>query len=211
MPAIAAPLTSYFAILASPRAYATLGYLLLSLATGIFAFTFAMTGLSLSLGLAVLIVGIPFTLGFLALTRVLAVAEAGLLRALVDPTAPAAAPLLPAGEGWTARIRTLVVDRRTWSSLAYFLLLLPLGIAYANVLAALLIVALGLLAAPLVVLFAAPGTVSLDGLQVLANHPTAFLALCGLVGALLLPLTLHLGMALGRFQSWVARHLLVQA
>ncbi len=211
MPAIAAPLTSYFAILASPRAYATLGYLLLSMATGIYTFTFAVTGLSLSLGLAVLIVGIPFTLGFLALTRVLAVAEARLLRALVDPLAPAAAPLLPEGAGWTARIRSLAADRRTWSSLAYFLLLLPLGIAYANVLAALLIVALGLLAAPLVALFAAPGTVSVEGLQLMINHPFVILSLCGLAGAFLVPLTFHLGMALGRFQSWVARHLLVRA
>jgi len=211
MPAIAAPLTGYFAILASPRAYATLGYLLLSMATGIFAFTFAMTGLSLSLGLAVLIVGIPFAVAFLALARMLAVAEARLLRVLVDPEAPTAAPLLPTGAGGMARIQALVTDRRTWTSLAYFLLLLPLGIAYANVLAALLIVAFGLMAAPLVALFAAPGTVSLEGLQLVGNHPTLLLAACGLVGALLVPLTLHLGLVLGRFQSWVARHLLVRA
>ena len=38
----------------------------------------------------------------------------------------------------------------------------------------------------------------------------AILLVCGLVGALLLPLTLHLGVALGRFQGWLARQLLVR-
>ena len=59
-------------------------------------------------------------------------------------------------------------------------------------------------------LFAAPGTVSVEGLQLMVNHPFVILSLCGLAGAFLVPLILHLGMRLGRFQSWVAKHLLVR-
>ena len=210
MPAIAAPLTGYFAILASPRAYATLGYLLLSMATGIFAFTFAVTGLSLSLGLAVLIVGIPFAVAFLALTRMLAVAEARLLRVLVDPGAPMAAPLLPTGAGGMARIQALVTDRRTWTSLAYFLLLLPLGIAYATLMFVLLTLGLALVAAPLAGLLPTSAGVSFGGFAWGEAHPVVLGLACGLVGALLLPLTLHMGMRLGRFQSWLAKMLLVR-
>ena len=49
----------FFQVLACRRAWSTLLYLFLSLATGILAFTYAVTGISLSLGLAILIIGIP--------------------------------------------------------------------------------------------------------------------------------------------------------
>ncbi|HEU4662834.1 MAG TPA: hypothetical protein VFS55_02255, partial [Dokdonella sp.] len=45
----------FFGVAADPRAYAALFYMLLSLATGIFYFTWAVTGLSLSFGLSILI------------------------------------------------------------------------------------------------------------------------------------------------------------
>jgi len=47
----------FFEVLATRRAYTTLLYLLLSLATGIFAFTYAVTGLSLGLGLLAMPLG----------------------------------------------------------------------------------------------------------------------------------------------------------
>ena len=207
---LAAPRPGYFAVLALPRAYTTLLYLLLSLPLGIFAFTFAVTGLSLSLGLAVLIVGIPFVLGFLALTRVLAVAESSLLRSLVDPSAPATPALLPEGQDWSDRVRALITDRRTWTSLAYFLLLLPLGLAYSVLMLTALALPLGLLAAPLLGLFQGLPEVSIPGVAWASSHPMALLVACALAGALLLPLTLHLGVALGRFQGWLAQQLLVR-
>src|SRR5687768_6188328 len=45
----------FFGVAAEPRTYAALFYMLLSLATGIFYFTWVVTGASLSAGLAVLI------------------------------------------------------------------------------------------------------------------------------------------------------------
>ena len=210
MPAHAAPRPGFFAVLALPRAYGTLAYLLLSMATGILAFTFAVVGLSLSLGLAVLIVGVPFTLGFLALTRVLAVGEARLLRALVAPGASPDAPLLPPGAGWPERLKGLVSDRRTWTSLAYFLLLLPLGVAYGTLMISLLALALTLVAVPVLALVQGPGVLALEGLKVAQDHRGLVAVACGLAGALLLPATLQAGLLLGRFQAWLARHLLVQ-
>ncbi len=59
----------FFGVAADPRAYGAVFYMLLSMATGIFYFTFVVTGLSLSAGFAVLIIGIPFFLLFLGLTR----------------------------------------------------------------------------------------------------------------------------------------------
>src|SRR5690606_40469066 len=61
----------FFGVAAEPRTYAALFYMLLSLATGIFYFTWVVTGVSLSAGLAVLIIGIPFLVLFFGSVRVL--------------------------------------------------------------------------------------------------------------------------------------------
>ena len=207
----------FFEVLATRRAYTTLAYLLLSLGTGILAFTYAVTGLSLSLGLAILVIGIPVALTFLAGTRLLAVGEVHLLRILVadedERDASEAPALLPAGEGFLARWTTLLKDRRTWTSLLYFVLLLPLGVAYFTSLFTLLAVGLGLLAVPIASLFHATGGISLDvGPQAWSTaHPTLTALLCGLAGLGLLPMSLHLALLLGRFQVWLAKQLLVRS
>lgn len=205
----------FFEILASRRAYTTLLYLLLSMTTGILAFTYAVAGISLSLGLAVLIIGLPVALVFLAGTRLLALGETRLLGLLVAGSHPVSAlRLLPDGEGWAARVKALVADRRTWTSLLYFLLLLPLGIAYFTVMTTLLALGLGFAALPLAALFHAKGTFSMDMLTLPAwclAHPALAFLLLGLAGLAILPLTLHLGLLLGRFQLWLARHLLIEA
>src|SRR3954471_13075393 len=69
------PWGRFFGVLADPLAYSSLFYLLLSLATGIFYFTWAVTGLSLSLGLCVLIFGIPFAVFFISTVRALSLVE----------------------------------------------------------------------------------------------------------------------------------------
>jgi len=213
MSLLAQPHPGFFEILASRRAYTTLLYLLLSLATGILAFTYAVTGLALSLGLAILVIGLPVALLFLLGARLLAVAEVHLLRVLVDEEDGEGPALLPRGEGLVDRLRALLGERRTWTSLLYLLLLMPLGIAYFTTLVSLLATSLGLLAVPAARLLHATGTFSLDlgcGGWALA-HPNSAALLCGLAGLVLLPLTFHLALLLGRFQVWLAGHLLVKA
>ncbi|HEY3399890.1 MAG TPA: sensor domain-containing protein [Geothrix sp.] len=212
-PLLVPPHPGFFEVLAARRTYTTLLYLLLSLATGILTFTFAVTGLSLSLGLAILIIGIPVAVAFLAGTRLLSVAELHLLKALVGDEGSVAPALLPAGEGWLAQLKALASDRRTWTSLLYFLLYLPLGIVYFTLLVTLLTTGLALMAVPAASLFHATGSFSLDmgGPAWLVAHPNLAATLCGLTGLALIPLTFHLALLLGRFQIWLARHLLVHA
>src|SRR5215472_14779102 len=52
----------FFSVMADPRAYASLFYMLLAVFTGILYFTWAVTGTALSAGLFVLIIGLPFLL-----------------------------------------------------------------------------------------------------------------------------------------------------
>lgn len=213
MPLSAPPHPGFFEVLATRRAYTTVLYLLLSMVMGILAFTYAVTGLSLSLGLAILIIGLPVAVAFLAGTRLLSVAELRLLGALVGTGEGAAPSVLPAGAGWWERVKALAGDLRTWTSLVYFLLLLPLGIAYFTLLVTFLATGLALLAVPVLHLLhvGASFTGDLNGVTWVTAHPGLAAALCGLAGLLLLPLTLHLALLLGRFQIWLARHLLVRA
>ena len=102
----------------------------LSLVTGCVYFTFAVTGLSLSLGLAILIIGLPVFLGFIGLTRVISLGEGRLLEAVSGERMPRR-PVHPgAPNGLVARMLEMLRDARTWTTLIYMLLMLPLGIVY---------------------------------------------------------------------------------
>ena len=59
-------LAKFFGVAVDPRAYLALFYMVLTLATGIFYFTWVVTGLSMSAGFAILIIGIPFIILFFA-------------------------------------------------------------------------------------------------------------------------------------------------
>lgn len=202
----------FFEVLARPRSYTTLLYLLGSLVTGILAFTFTVTGLSLSLGLAILIIGLPIALAFLMGSRLLALGELHVLALLVDEDPLPLPALLPPGVGFLGRLKTLLGDRRTWTGLLYFLLQLPLGILHFTVLFTLLVLGLVFVVVPAAVLLQAMGLVALDlqGLAWSTAHPGLSVAVLGLLGILLVPLTFHLALLMGRFQVWLARHLLIQ-
>jgi hypothetical protein len=124
------PLSRFFAVYLDPRAYASLFFMFVSLATGICYFTFAVTGLALSAGLAILIIGLPVFLAFIGLTRVISLAEGRLLEVVTGERMPRR-PLRPSTEeGLVARCVAMVKDSRTWSTIVYFLVMLPLGIMY---------------------------------------------------------------------------------
>jgi hypothetical protein len=123
-------LGAFFGVFLDPRAYTSLFFMLLSLATGVIYFTLAVTGLSLSAGLSVLVIGIPFFLVFIALTRVISLAEGRLIEAMTGERMPRR-PIHQSGTaGFWSRVGEMLKDRRTWTTLAYLILMLPLGIAY---------------------------------------------------------------------------------
>jgi len=125
-----AVLKRFFSVYSDPRAYSSLFFMFLSLVTGCVYFTFALTGLSLSLGLAILIIGLPVFLAFIGIARVISLGEGRLLEAVSGERMPRR-PVHPgAPDGLSARIIEMLRDARTWTTLVYFLLMLPVGIAY---------------------------------------------------------------------------------
>src|SRR3546814_18307419 len=106
----------FFAVAADPRTYASLFYMLLSLATGIFYFTWTVTGWSLSMGLLVLIIGIPFIVLFLASTRLLSLVEGRIVETMLGERMPRRPLYSSRGQPLLARIGGMFSDPRTWST-----------------------------------------------------------------------------------------------
>ena len=123
-------LARFFGVVIEPRAWGALLYLLFTLATGIIYFTWTVTGISLSLGLLILIIGIPIAGLFILSTRGLALLEGRMVEALLGIRMPHRPLFSPKDKGIWAKFKALLIDRYTWFSMVYMLLQLPLGITY---------------------------------------------------------------------------------
>ncbi len=203
----------FFGVAADPRAYAALFYMLLSLATGIFYFTWAVTGLSLSAGLSILIFGIVFAVLFFGTVRVLALVEGRIIEVMLGVRMPRRPPYVLRHQGWGARVKALFTDPRSWSTLLYMVLMLPLGIVYFTIATVGIALSLGLLFAPMAAFLeyhgAFDGNVGLYWNGDLVAPPLIFAPLAFLAGVLLLFSMLHIARGIGRLQGGIAKALLV--
>jgi uncharacterized membrane protein len=209
----------FFGVFMDVRAYTSLFYMLLSLATGIVYFTFVVSGLSLSAGFAILIIGIPFFLAFIGMARVIALGEGRLLEAMTGERMPRR-PVHPGPPaGWLTRIGEMLSDVRTWTTLLYLLLMLPLGIIYFTMAVVGLAVGLRWALAPVVFLgrqlYWLPRGVALDLIHIDgygAGSPHTLLgALFFMVfGILILALLMHAARAIARGHARLAKALLVE-
>jgi len=182
----------------------------LSLATGILYFTWAVTGLSLSVGFSILIIGLPFFLFFLASERVFTLMEGRLVESLLGVRMPRRPPFATSEGSVWARLRSWLTDGRTWTTLLYMVLKLPLGVASFVVFTVLLSIALTLLAAPVAQVFFDQPLITLYRDHYLYVPIWSF-PLFWLAGALDLLLIMHLARALGRAQGAIAKAMLVAA
>jgi uncharacterized membrane protein len=199
----------FFGVAADPYTYGALVYMLLSLPVGIFYFTWAVTGLSLSAGFAILIIGVPFAVLFMGTVYALSLMEGRIVETLLGERMPRR-PQYPAAEtGFWARIKAILVDPRTWASLLYMVLMLPLGIFYFTCIVTGLSLSISLVSAPFAWLFGAPMTFTMDGLDMVP--PIVVLPLMTVAGTLLLFATLHFARGVGKLHSQFAKHLLVQS
>jgi hypothetical protein len=200
----------FFSVYSDSRTYGALFYLLLAMFTGIFYFTTAAVGLSLSVGLAILIIGVPFFLLFIGFTRVLSLAEGRLVEGLLGVRMPRR-PLTPMPGTWWERIKDMLGDWRTWTTLIYMGLQLPLGIFYFTFTVVGLAFSLALLGLPFGALFNQGEMVfgNIDGVKLTADfHGMEFLVV-PLLGVLLLTTLMHAVRGLGQLHGKLAKALLV--
>ena len=100
-------------------------------------------------GFAVLVIGIPFFLAFIGVARVIALGEGRLLEAVTGERMPRR-PVHPGPAAhWWDRIIGMLKDLRTWTTLAYLALMLPLGILYFTVAVLSISIVVGFIGAPL--------------------------------------------------------------
>ena len=198
----------FFGIYADPRAYLSLLYLLLALVTGIVYFTFAAAGLSLSLGLAILIIGVPFFLLFIGAARIIALAEGRIVETLLGTRMPRRPAYPDRDTPFLRRIVEMLKDPRTWGTLLYLLAMLPLGVFYFSFAAVGLAVSASVIVLPIVLLLYDAGIVNIDG-HVVGAPPTAVLPLISIAGVLLLTVTMHLARGIGYLHGQLAKSLLV--
>jgi hypothetical protein len=202
----------FFNVIGDPRTYGALLYMLLSLATGIFYFTWAITGIALSAGLAVLIIGIPFALLFIATVRLLAHIEGRIVEGLLGVRMPRRLPASTGDETLFARIRDALLDVRTWSSLLYLILMLPLGITYFVLAIVGIAVPLGVAGGSLWSLLSNRSHIQIDDAPWLQHllQTAPGLLLLGLIGVFLFFVTLHIARGVGWMHARLAELLLVR-
>jgi hypothetical protein len=138
----------FFGVLIDPRAYASLLYMIFTLASGIVYFTWAVTGLSLSAGFAVLIIGVPFFALFLLSIQGIALVEGRIVEALLGIRMPRRPLFTKHHLGFWDRFKALFKDKRSWTPIVYMIAMLPLGIIYFTLFITLISVGLALIAQP---------------------------------------------------------------
>lgn len=202
------PLIKFFGIFADSRAWGAFLYLLFSLATGIIYFTWAVTGISLSAGLLVLIIGLPFAGLFILSVRGIGLVEGLIVEALLGIRMPRRPLFYQKNMGWWQRFKEIVLDKHSWSSLVYMILQLPLGIIYFTILVTLIAVSLYGIALPVLQLgFHLPVSYINGVTYYLVGW---MLPITVIAGILLLTLTMHLARFLGRQHGRLAKFMLVK-
>lgn len=201
----------FFGVATDPRAWTALFYMLLSLATGIVYFTAVVTGASLSGGLALTIIGIPVVILFVGLVRVLSLVEGRIVEVLLGERMPRRPVYASRELPWLERIAAMFTDPRTWSTMLYQLLMLPLGVMYFTVAVTLGALSLGLGLGGLAALLQGFGLPmgELEFNDGVINGPGGA-AIVMLVGTLLFFVTLHLARGIGRLHGALAKQLLVK-
>ena len=213
-------LGKFFGVFADPRAYAALFYMLLSLATGIFYFTWTVTGISLSAGLSILIIGIPVVILYFGSVRLLSLVEGRIVEVMLGERMPRRPLYASRGKPMMKRIGEMFTDPRTWTTQLYFLLMLPLGVTYFTLAVTLFSFGVMMVLTPLAVMVGLASFVPEPGQWLLIDvADTAvytewaawwLLPVMFVLGVLTLFATMHIARAIGMLHGQLAKHLLVK-
>jgi len=197
-----------FGVFADPLSYGALFFMLLSLPLGILSFTWAVTGVSLSLGLGILIFGFFFFLFFISTVRAVSLVECRIVESLLGERMPRRPPMISPVGSWTERVKFWITDKRTWLTILYMVLRLPLGVFYFVIAVVFLSFALSLIAAPFVQLFFDYPIVNFFGESYFM--PFWFFPLFWIAGAFDLLILMHIARGIGRFHATMAKSMLAR-
>lgn len=202
------PAQRFLGVLGDPRAYASLFFMLFSMITGIIYFTWAVTGISLSVGLMVTILGLPFFGLFVFSVQGLSLVEGRLIEAMLGIRMPRRPASAKRGKGLWGKFKARVSDPRVWTAIFYMILKLPLGVLSFSLFVVLLAYALQLILLPaLLYIFGLPIVVIQD---VHYFAPLWLIPFLMIAGFLDLVVILHLAKLGARAYGAMAKAMLVK-
>lgn len=200
-------LSGFFGVVADPRAYGAFVYLLFSLVLGVIYFTWAVTGISLSLGLIVMIFGIVILGIFVLSIRGISLIEGRLVEALLGIRMPRRPFFTHTEHGLWPRFKSLVADKYTWLTLIYMIIMLPLGTIYFSVFVALVASSVWLVFEPVFQLIFDTPLATTDRIFL---TPGWAIPLSIIGGVLLFVVTMHLAKITGKLHGQLAKIMLVR-
>jgi hypothetical protein len=196
----------FFGVYADPRAWGALLYMFIAFITGVFYFTWAVTGLSVSLSFLLFIFGFPLALLFLLSVRGLALLEGRLVEALLGIRMPRRPLFSHQGVKWLDRLKALVLDKHTWLFLLYMVIQFVLGTVYFVVIVTVLSVSLSFIAIPVLQEFFRQGVIMGD---VRYFVPTWSYPLFMAGGFLLWTVFMNIARGIGQLHGRMAKWMLV--
>jgi len=147
---LARSLGSAFAVPFRLQTYRNLLYLVLAFPLGLAYFVFLSVGLSLGVGLAITVIGIPILLAVLAISTGLATVEREIAAILLGVEVDSPGSALTGDGSVLERAKRLVTDAGTWKAVVYLGTKLFVGVASFVVVTTLLVTAVSMLAVPFV-------------------------------------------------------------
>lgn len=202
----------FFGVYTDPRAWGALLYMLIAFVTGVFYFSWAVTGLSVSISFLIFIFGFPIALLFLLSVRGLALLEGRLVEALLGIRMPRRPLFSHQGMKWFDRLKALLTDKATWLMLVYMIVQFVLGTVYFVLIVTVLAFSLSFIAVPILQEVFHQGAVVFDnGVQYGKTFlfPTWTYPLWVTGGILLWTLFMNIVRGVGQLHGRLAKWLLV--
>ena len=200
-------LTRFFGVYADPRAWGSVLYMLISLITGTLYFSWAVTGLSLSLSMIIMIFGIPLAALIFLSFRGLAWLEGRIVEALLGVRMPRRPVFTRKDITWVEKLKAIFSSKITWFSTLFLILQFPLGIIYFVLFITLFAVGLTVLAVPVAYFGVHLPMTIWNGMPLYL--PTWSIPLFLLAGTIILTTNMHIAKGLGSLHAKLARALLV--
>ena len=197
----------FFGVYADARAWGALLYMLIAFITGVFYFTWAVTGISVSLSFAIFIFGLPFALLFLLSVRGLALLEGRLVEALLGVRMPRRPLFSHQDMKWFDRLKALLTDKATWLMLVYMFTQFVLGTVYFVIIVTVLSISLAFIAVPFLQEILDQGAVMINDISY--TLPMWTYPLFILTGFLLWTTFMHIARGIGQLHGRFAKWLLV--
>ncbi|MBN8654919.1 MAG: sensor domain-containing protein [Anaerolineae bacterium] len=198
----------FFGVYTDTRAWGALLYMFIAFITGVLYFTWAVTGVSVSVSFLIFIFGFPFALLFLLSVRGLALLEGRLVEALLGVRMPRRPLFSHQGMKWLERLKALVTDRQTWLMILYMLIQFVLGTIYFVSIVTVLSISLSFIAIPVLQELFQQGAFDV-GNEIRYPFPTWTYPLWVLGGFLLWTIFMNIARGIGQLHGRMAKWILV--